>query len=541
MAQTALCIDMGSHSIKLVVSEGGFRGAAIGDTFELPVPIGQESLQERQGNVLRRFVAQNNLLGTDAYLLVHGSEVYVRNIQFPFASLKRAELDSVVGSELEGLLPVDLEDIAYTYEEVPSKRLLRRRANTVGEAAPVETVDTEDHSGLRVLAAAIPVVAANGLLETIRQCGLVAKAFLAGPAAYAQIAERIASVTADGNATLGIIDIGHTRTSFCVYALDRSVFYRTLRMGGQSITAMIQSVLQVDEQTAMEAKHSGEGFNNELIAQKTTRYMESVVQELRRTMRSQVDKLGIVCDRLIVLGGSSRLPGLPEFLQDRLQIPCEPLVNVSLGEGFVTKGTSPAKIDVFAPAMGTVFESGTGKPRFDVRRGPLAYKTSKGFLTEKRGVLASFGIAVVAFATLAGFAAHYKLRKQELALTQRVAIESTALYGQTLTAQTVMELEEDDAKISDTPKMSAYDILTAVNTLLPEASTVTLNVDKIAIKPGKVAIVGRAKASTEIDDIAEQLVKEDCLKKLERGTEKQSTKGDREFSFTIQSTCMGGS
>ena len=45
--------------------------------------------------------------------------MFTQILEFGFKSLRRSDLDKAVGGELEGVVPVDLEDMVYTYEAIP--------------------------------------------------------------------------------------------------------------------------------------------------------------------------------------------------------------------------------------------------------------------------------------------------------------------------------------------------------------------------------------------------------------------------------------
>ena len=54
------------------------------------------------------------------YLGVYGDTVFTQILEFGFKNLRRADLDKAVGGELEGVVPVDLEDMVYTFEPIPT-------------------------------------------------------------------------------------------------------------------------------------------------------------------------------------------------------------------------------------------------------------------------------------------------------------------------------------------------------------------------------------------------------------------------------------
>ena len=91
------------------------------------------------------------------YIGVYGDQVFTHVLEFGFKNLRRAELDKAVGGELEGELPVELEDMVYTFEQIPAQPATgpMPAEAQVGRVAP----PTE---GMRVLTYAMRRDRANG-------------------------------------------------------------------------------------------------------------------------------------------------------------------------------------------------------------------------------------------------------------------------------------------------------------------------------------------------------------------------------------------
>ena len=60
--------------------------------------------------------------------------LFIHVLEFPFRNLRRADLEKAVGAELEGILPIDLEDMVFGFESVPPN---------VGQAASASASETE--------------------------------------------------------------------------------------------------------------------------------------------------------------------------------------------------------------------------------------------------------------------------------------------------------------------------------------------------------------------------------------------------------------
>src|SRR5690348_12004907 len=112
-------IDLGAWSVKVVVAQPGLRGATITQVIERPVPQGDNSHDERAFAVLGALVKELGLEHDTPFLGVYGDQVFTHVLEFGFKNLRRADLAKAVGAELEGVVPVDLEDMVYAFEPLP--------------------------------------------------------------------------------------------------------------------------------------------------------------------------------------------------------------------------------------------------------------------------------------------------------------------------------------------------------------------------------------------------------------------------------------
>src|ERR1043165_8939764 len=120
MATRVFAVDLGAWSVKLAIASPGIRGATLLSVHERMVPPGDEPVEQRARPVLAALIDELHLKDESGYLGVYGDQVFTQVLEFPFKHLRRAELDKAVGAELEGVVPVDLEDMVYTFEPLPA-------------------------------------------------------------------------------------------------------------------------------------------------------------------------------------------------------------------------------------------------------------------------------------------------------------------------------------------------------------------------------------------------------------------------------------
>ena len=119
MASRVFAVDLGAWSVKLAIASPGIRGATLLNVVERLVPPGDEPAEVRAKAVLASMIEELRLRDDTGYIGVYGDQVFTQVLEFGFKNLRRAELDKAVGGELEGVVPVDLEDMVYTFEPLP--------------------------------------------------------------------------------------------------------------------------------------------------------------------------------------------------------------------------------------------------------------------------------------------------------------------------------------------------------------------------------------------------------------------------------------
>ena len=587
MANRILGIDLGTYSVKVLGAAPGFRQLTPLELIERPLPppaAEGEHPWERAARVLGDVAREHRLTGDTAYVATGGDQLFIHVLELAFRNLRRPDLEKAVGAELEGVLPVDLEDMVYGFEGLPLPGPQIRALPEAAPSAPVPEPAADDEEptavrggapgvapaapglgrvaqpteGMRVLACAMEIERARHLIELLDERGLEPRAVVAGPAAYAAMAARIDAAVVPGEPAfaaqagpVAIIDMGHTRTHLCVVAGGKPLYARSIMRGGREITEAIARAWNLPRDQAEQAKHQG-GFiasadqpagsdQQQQMHEVLAREITALARELRRTLQSCRAKAGATPTRAVLVGGAGRLGGMASFLSEVLDMPVTRLnaehARLLLGERLTAVG---APADTACVAAGLALECAGGRPRFDLRQGELIYTADLSFLREKAPALMVALVVLLGFVTFNGFAELYKLRQAEAALETRLALETTATFGEPLSAAAAMDRMGGKAAVkkSPLPRMTAYDILLELNAKLPERSAVTLDVEKLDIRQGKVSLEATAKTSPEIDSLEEALSQVACFKEISRGSTSVGTGDVRKFSFSITTNCM---
>ena len=567
-----LGIDLGAYSVKVAVMSPGLRSATMVDIFERMVPAGDEPHEVRAARVLGEIVREQHLDQDIAYAALAGDRVFVHVLEFGFKNLRRPELAKAVGAELEGILPVDLEDMVYTFEPLPREAAQPLVAPSddpafvppaAGPLAAGPLAAPTD--GMRVLACAGVGAKIRGFLDLLDESGIAVRGLLAGPAAYPRVLEKVAvaQMAAAGGGKpppqppTAVIDIGHERTDVCVVVAGRAVYLRTIARGGRQLTDAIARIWRLPWAQAESAKHQ-DGFvassNEPAPSEAWGRIHEALIPELgplardlRQTLLACRAKTGATVERCLLVGGGARLRGLPAYLTEQLQLPAFALGpaedHAILGPRLAGLG---ARADAACLAAGVALEGASGRPTFDLRQGDLAFKADLSFLRAKAVPLAAAALLIIAFAAVSAYANLFRLRKAEKALDKRLAVESAEVFGKRMSGQEVLDQVSPSGGPGDNPmpKMTAWDLLLAFNTALPPKEEVKIDVEDIDIKQGKITVkavstpTATQNALAGIKTLEASLKKSKCFADFPSPQSQPGRDDNREFTLTIKTPCL---
>jgi Tfp pilus assembly PilM family ATPase len=513
------------------------------------VPTGDEPADVRVKQALVALIDELRLRGETGYIGVYGDQVFTQVLEFGFKSLRRSELEKAVGGELEGVVPVDLEDMVYCFEQIPSAPAtgpLPADAQRGRVAPPAE--------GMRVLTYAMRRDRAEQIIELGEEAGFHPRGVLACAGAAAKLVGHVPSLMkARTEGPVAVIDIGHERTDVVVVHQNKAVFSRSIARAGKQVTEKIAEHWRMPWATAEQAKHS-DGFISSQSEPATSEAWDRIsrvlapeltlfARDIRQTLAACRARTGFGPIAALLVGGGSRLRGMGSFLSEQLGVPSwRPThddVIALAGPRIATDAAVNLPIDTAAMTVGMAYDAAGGRPQFDLRSGSLAAKVDLSFLRAKAVPLGVAVLAIAAFAAGSAYADLYRLKKSEKTLSTRLANETQEMYGAPKTAAEVLSASgaAGAAALSPIPKMSAYDMMLEINSHLPPKEKITLDIDKLDIDDQKVDMTGTAKTGEEIDLLVSELKKITCFKEIQRGATETGEGGVKKFRLTIPTAC----
>ncbi len=551
MASRVFAVDLGAWSVKLAIASPGIRGAMLLGVVERLVPPGDEPSETRAKAVLASMIEELRLRDETGYIGVYGDQVFTQVIEFGFKNLRRTELDKAVGGELEGVVPVDLEDMVYTFEPLPPPPATGPAPAdaTRGRVAPPA-------EGMRVLSYAMRRDRAEHLIQLGVQCGFDPRGVLACGGAAVRLVDRTPSLArARTDGAVAVIDIGHERTDVVVVSGGKAVFSRSIARAGKHVTDAIAKHWRLPWQDAERAKHS-DGFvasqtepatSDEWarIHQVTIAELQPFARDLRQTLAACRAKTGFTAIAALLIGGGARLRGIGSFLTEQLGIPSwrptQDDVVALAGPRLGADTAAATQIDSAAMTIGMAYDAAGGRPMFDLRSGSLAVKMDLSFLRAKAVPLGAAALLIAAFAAGSAYADLYRLKKSETVLSGRLVQQSTQQFGEPRTAEAVLNTSGGGGGaigVSPLPKSSAYDILLMISEKVPPKDKITLDIDQLQIDDQKVDLQGTTKTAEGIDLLVSELRKIECFKDVSRGPTDTGADGVKKFKLTITQQCM---
>lgn len=390
---TVLGIDLGSHTVKVAVFDGGFGRFQLKEYWSRPVPQRMEAAPDMDARLDTLQHLLDELPGKEPPVVVAGfptERASVRLVKLPFAD--RSQVERTLPVEVEGQIPFDLEDVVLMH------RILQLAAGN--SLVLVALADRE---------------AIQETLDAYRRHRLDPRHLFVDADLLAQLA---------GRGVQAIVDFGHSRTLVTLCRDGKVLAARALEGGGRVLTLAIATArgLTLDEAEArklaarlpdatlvgsVEVEWDEENTNPGAQPQPPSAVRQlgpagsadlddglllldaimPTLAELKSTLIAFEDSAEVEVDELLVVGGGAQLAGLRELLAAELGVPVRAARISEAADDLDAPGSF-----ALAHALG---EKATGKGHgreLDVRVGAFVYRGDLGAYARWFGY-AAVGIA----------------------------------------------------------------------------------------------------------------------------------------------------
>ncbi len=382
-----LVIDIGQQRIKILQlrkSKAGVEVIKAGEErLMLPPNVDNETFYKRIEETLPLLLQRLGIKEKRAVVTIPGRAAFTRRLRIPV--VRGRQLERIIRYEARQHIPFPLDQVNMDYK--------------VSEAPG-------DMAELEVNLVAVRKDAAEAYTAILKKCGLRVDVIEASPLsvynAYASSDEH------DPEEVTAIVSIGASGTDIVIEQNGMMQFMRSAPIAGNTLTVSLAKGLEVSYEKAEELKTKpaseyaeGEeesGISSEKVSGILEKGFENIVTEVRRSFDfyvSQPDAMPVT--RVFLCGGTSKMEGVSDFLEDRLGVPVKVFDGVQC-EGVEFPEEHKDFIRYEAPLLGMAIRVG-GKARCVLSFAPENVK--QRLELERRAPVLSL-MAVVMVIMLAG-------------------------------------------------------------------------------------------------------------------------------------------
>jgi len=330
-------LDIGTSSVKVAQLEENKRGLQLKSLAvgKLPPEVVVEGEVMDVGVVvdkIKELLKEGTVKAKNASIAVLGRSVIIKKIKLP--KMKPEELEDSIHLEAEQYIPFDIEDVNIDFQILES--------------------DDEDEN-MDVMLVVVKKEKINDVMNLVIGSNLVPSVIDVDGFALENQYELNCDEEDEGN-NVALIDIGASITNVLIMKGGSSVFTRDISVGGDSYTKAIQQTLSLSYEESEKLKLGSdiEEVSRDNIEPLIQEVNEEIVNEIQGTFgyfKATYEAENI--SKIVLSGGCVGLPGFPEFLESKLEIPVEisnPLKNIRYDE----KKFKPEEMERLAPILSVV-------------------------------------------------------------------------------------------------------------------------------------------------------------------------------------------
>lgn len=244
---------------------------------------------------------KHNLVGDittrRAAIAIPAYRTFTRSVQLP--KLKASELTAAVQLEAEQYISAPLEELYLDYDVI-----------------------RETEKNTEVFMVAVPRTIVDSYLNLAQLLGL--EAILIEPTLSSSA--RLLTLDDRGDMATFMIDFGSLSSDISIIDNAHTLVTGTVQGGGEDFTNSIKQSLSVslDEANLIKTRYGlSVSKKQKEITKALEPTLEQIIKEVRRTIRYYEERYGTErpISQIVTLGGGANMPGLSEYLINRLRLP----------------------------------------------------------------------------------------------------------------------------------------------------------------------------------------------------------------------------
>lgn len=292
-------VDVGSSAIRLVQlrkSGDKFVLVAFGSA-QLPPNVSQSDSKldmQKVAQVIQQLVRSSKVSTKNVVTALPGSSVFSTVIKMP--PMSQTELASAVKYQAEQNIPLKIEDVRVDWQIV-------RKNSETGESA--------------VMVVAAPKLKVERTMELFGLSALDVVYLETTPIATAR------ALSNPTDPLFMIVDLGASKTELTIVENGVVTHVRTMPSAGYAMTRSIAQNLGLDGAQAEQFKLKFGLSQDKLEGQvlKSMRpILNTVTEEIARSIKFYQEQYGSTVGRIVLTGGSSRMPEISSYLKSILNI-----------------------------------------------------------------------------------------------------------------------------------------------------------------------------------------------------------------------------
>ncbi|RJR19113.1 MAG: type IV pilus assembly protein PilM [Desulfobacteraceae bacterium] len=307
-------LDIGSHSVKLVEIEHGKRGRVLKNLGIIGIPhesIVEGNIREMQvvASAIKKLFKGLKVKNKKVATSISGYSVIVKKISIP--RKEEGDLEKSIHEEAEQFIPFDINEVNLDFDILTSDDdLLQEDEGSKGD------------SRMDVILVAAKKSIVEEYMSLLELAGLTP--FVLDVDAFAlENALEMGQADPFEEGCVALAHVGAEELIINVINRGASIFTRDSNYGGSQINQAIMGSLDVTYEEAERIKLGGLplGDQEATVREIFASTVRSWVQEIRRALDFVASTYpDLTIDKILVSGGSCRIPGFMEYLADETDL-----------------------------------------------------------------------------------------------------------------------------------------------------------------------------------------------------------------------------
>lgn len=531
-----LAIDIGTANVKSVIVEAKFKRfdvvlhdvTSVGDAWDPPAQSdslltpGQISTL---AEIRRRYASGVDRIVANVPFSLYSS----RFMSFPFRDKRK--IQNAVKFAVEDEIPFDLDHCVLTSHIYPSK-------------------GKETH----VLTGFAPLEALENFLSSIESIQLPIDCLMMEDSALSSMFLRMKG---ERPKNVAVLNLGHRKSSVFFFRDGHPVLHRTTMVGGFHVTAAIAKQYGISMAEAELAKIDRAFLavpgmqmtsDQEVFSETIRQALEPVFMDFQQSLMAFTSRYNETLDLVYLSGGTSLLPGLPEYVTHRWQKRALPLAVTQLFPNFTIQPQRNLEWMLpMAAALGLSQVSGDGKSQINFRTGKLQ-ATGAGlqlnfrqFLYPAKLVGAVYVVAMLSLIGQSFLLKHEAERKDELlgkslrSVLGQVSSSALTLMKSSPTRlrQNVnAKVQEFQAQVQGGPKtdISLLNVIQDFSKAVPPPASVEIK--QMNLNGNQLSVIADAPSQADAEKALSAFTKLPAFQSAKAGPIESGEGNRKKFSFT---------